>query len=56
MLFYSGTGNADGVDGDQILIGPPFVVTDDELETLVAVLDEALDAAVASVRTTTAVP
>ena len=31
MLLYSGTGNANGLDGDQLLLGPPFVVTDDEL-------------------------
>jgi adenosylmethionine-8-amino-7-oxononanoate aminotransferase len=31
VLVYSGTGNANGVDGDLILLGPPFVVTDDEL-------------------------
>ncbi|MGH2513921.1 MAG: aspartate aminotransferase family protein [Candidatus Limnocylindrales bacterium] len=31
LLVYSGTGNADGVDGDVILLGPPFVITDDEL-------------------------
>jgi hypothetical protein len=31
LLVYSGTGNADGVDGDLILLGPPFVVSDDEL-------------------------
>ena len=31
LLLYSGTGNANGVDGDTILLGPPFVVTDDEL-------------------------
>ncbi|HET7028526.1 MAG TPA: aminotransferase class III-fold pyridoxal phosphate-dependent enzyme [Candidatus Limnocylindrales bacterium] len=31
VLLYSSTGNADGVDGDVILLGPPFVVTDDEL-------------------------
>ena len=28
LLFYSGTGLANGVDGDAILLGPPFVVTD----------------------------
>ena len=49
VLLYSGTGNANGVDGDQILIGPPFVVTDDELERIATVVGEALDAAVASV-------
>ncbi|HEY8817490.1 MAG TPA: aminotransferase class III-fold pyridoxal phosphate-dependent enzyme [Candidatus Limnocylindrales bacterium] len=48
VLLYSGTGNANGVDGDTILLGPPFIVTDDELETIVAVLAEAIDAAVAT--------
>ncbi len=31
VLVYSGTGSANGVDGDTILLGPPFVVTDDEM-------------------------
>ena len=31
VLVYSGTGNADGTNGDMILLGPPFIVTDDEL-------------------------
>ena len=31
VLVYSGTGCANGVDGDTILLGPPFVVTDDEM-------------------------
>ncbi len=31
VLVYSGTGNANGVDGDLVLLGPPFVVTDDEM-------------------------
>jgi hypothetical protein len=31
ILLYSGTGAANGVDGDTILLGPPFVVTEDEL-------------------------
>jgi adenosylmethionine-8-amino-7-oxononanoate aminotransferase len=45
VLVYSGTGNADGTDGDIILLGPPFVVTDTELETIVAALGDAIDAA-----------
>ncbi len=49
VLLYSGTGNADGVDGDVILLGPPFVVTDDELDTIARVAVEAIDAAVAEV-------
>ena len=31
VLVYSGTGNADGTLGDTILLGPPFVITEDEL-------------------------
>jgi adenosylmethionine-8-amino-7-oxononanoate aminotransferase len=31
VLVYSGTGSANGIDGDTILLGPPFVTTDDEL-------------------------
>jgi hypothetical protein len=31
VLVYSGTGLADGTDGDSILLGPPFVVTEAEL-------------------------
>jgi adenosylmethionine-8-amino-7-oxononanoate aminotransferase len=46
VLLYSGTGNANGVDGDTILLGPPFVVTDPELERITAVLAESIEAAV----------
>jgi adenosylmethionine-8-amino-7-oxononanoate aminotransferase len=34
------------VDGDTILLGPPFIVTDPELERIAAVLAESIDAAV----------
>jgi adenosylmethionine-8-amino-7-oxononanoate aminotransferase len=46
VLLYSGTGNANGVDGDTILLGPPFIVTEPELERIVAVLAEAIETAV----------
>ncbi len=35
LLVYPSTGCANGVDGDLFLIGPPLVVTDDELDTIV---------------------
>ena len=47
LLVYSGTGNADGVDGDLILLGPPFVVTDDELVEIARRLASAIRAATA---------
>jgi adenosylmethionine-8-amino-7-oxononanoate aminotransferase len=42
LLLYSGTGLADGTNGDAILLGPPFVITDAELERLVDVLAAAI--------------
>jgi adenosylmethionine-8-amino-7-oxononanoate aminotransferase len=48
VLVYMGTGNADGVDGDTILLGPPFVISDDELQQVAAVLAEAIDVATAA--------
>ena len=42
LLVYSGTGNANGTDGDTILLGPPFVVTDEELVRIADVLAEAM--------------
>ena len=47
LLVYSGTGNANGVDGDTILLGPPFVVTDAELERIAATLAAAIETATA---------
>jgi hypothetical protein len=47
VLVYSGTGNANGVDGDTILLGPPFIVTDPELERIAAVMAESIETAVA---------
>jgi adenosylmethionine-8-amino-7-oxononanoate aminotransferase len=49
LLLYSGTGNADGVDGDAILLGPPFVVTDEDLARIAEGLGEAIDVALREV-------
>jgi adenosylmethionine-8-amino-7-oxononanoate aminotransferase len=46
VLVYSGTGNADGVDGDLILLGPPFVVTEAELSQISDTLAAAIEVAV----------
>jgi len=48
VLVYMGTGNADGIDGDTILLGPPFVITDDEMQQVAEVIAEAVDLATAS--------
>ena len=51
VLVYSGTGNADGLNGDLILLGPPFVITDEELVRLADGVSEAVIASVAGVET-----
>jgi len=49
VMVYSGTGNANGVDGDTILLGPPFVITEPELERIATTVADAIDAAVGEV-------
>jgi adenosylmethionine-8-amino-7-oxononanoate aminotransferase len=51
VLVYSGTGTANGLDGDTILLGPPFVVTDDELVRIAEVVTESVPAAVVATET-----
>ena len=52
VLLYSGTGLADGTNGDAIVLGPPFVVTDAELfaiaERLTAAIEQVTEAVPAS--------
>src|SRR3954452_5278815 len=43
VLLYSGTGNANGTDGDTLLLGPPFVVTDAELVRIADAVATAVD-------------
>jgi adenosylmethionine-8-amino-7-oxononanoate aminotransferase len=45
LLLYSSTGHLDG-DGDLVMLGPPFVITDDECELIV----ERTAAAIATLR------
>jgi len=45
LLLYSSTGHVDGTDGDLVMLGPPFVVTDDECALAV----ERTEAAIAAV-------
>lgn len=35
VLLYSSTGHADGVNGDLVMLGPPFVLSDEEAAMLV---------------------
>jgi hypothetical protein len=46
LLIYPGGGTADGRSGDHILLAPPYNVTDAELDTIVGLLSETVDAVV----------
>ena len=43
LLIYAGTGGANGVDGDTVLLGPPFVISEAEIELIASRLAAALD-------------
>jgi len=45
LIVYPGGGGADGVNGDHVLIAPPFIITEGEIDRLVAILDEAISKA-----------
>jgi adenosylmethionine-8-amino-7-oxononanoate aminotransferase len=49
VLLYHGTGNANGLDGDSVLVGPPFVTTEAELTTVADVVASAIESAAADV-------
>ncbi|HQJ31344.1 MAG TPA: hypothetical protein PLG18_09430, partial [Syntrophales bacterium] len=39
LIVYPGGGGADGVNGDHVLIAPPFIITEGEIDRLTAILD-----------------
>jgi adenosylmethionine-8-amino-7-oxononanoate aminotransferase len=43
LLVYLSGGNVDGRSGDQVLLAPPFFVTQPEVETIVETLTLAID-------------
>jgi adenosylmethionine-8-amino-7-oxononanoate aminotransferase len=49
LLCYPGGGTIDGRRGDHLLLAPPFIVTDHELEQIVDRLGEAIEAALETV-------
>ncbi len=44
LLVYPGSGFIDGINGDHIMIAPPFTVTDDEMSEIFELLERALNA------------
>ncbi len=42
LVIYPGSGSVDGHAGDHFLICPPFIITNDQCDTLVSLLDAAI--------------
>ena len=51
LCVYPMGGTVDGRHGDHVLLAPPFIVSDDELDLIVARLSGAIDAALAAIST-----
>ena len=47
LMVYPMGGTIDGVQGDHVLLAPPFIVKAQEIETITARLGDAIDAALA---------
>ncbi len=47
LICYPGGGTADGSKGDHVLLAPPFIIEEPEIEELVGLLGDAIDAALA---------
>lgn len=44
LILFHGSGNVDGVLGDYILIGPPLIVNRKQVETLISILRQSIEA------------
>ncbi len=42
LIVYPGSGGADGVNGDHILLAPPFIISTEQIGDLVAILDQTI--------------
>ncbi len=47
LMTYPGQGSADGITGDVILIGPPAVITEEQLATIIELLGQAITQTIA---------
>lgn len=50
LIVYPGSGCADGVSGDLVMVGPPLVITEEQIDELVALLREAIEATILSLQ------
>lgn len=43
LISYPGNGGADGVRGDHVLLAPPFIITEEQIDEIVTILDESIN-------------
>jgi adenosylmethionine-8-amino-7-oxononanoate aminotransferase len=54
LMVYPMGGTIDGARGDHVLLAPPFIVDAETIDTIVARLGDAIDAAISGVGNATA--
>jgi adenosylmethionine-8-amino-7-oxononanoate aminotransferase len=40
LITYPGGGGADGIKGDHLLLAPPFIITEVQVDKMVSILDQ----------------
>jgi adenosylmethionine-8-amino-7-oxononanoate aminotransferase len=50
LMVYPMGGTIDGARGDHVLLAPPFIVNEGQVDLIVERLGDAVDAAVASIK------
>ncbi len=48
LIVWTNTGHVDGTNGDAILLAPPFIVTREQIDEIIALLEQAMNAAARS--------
>ncbi len=43
LIVYPGSGCADGVSGDLVMLGPPLIITEEQIDEMVALLRQAIE-------------
>jgi 4-aminobutyrate aminotransferase-like enzyme len=42
LILTGGSGGADGVEGDHIIISPPFTVTESQIDEIIEILNDSI--------------
>jgi adenosylmethionine-8-amino-7-oxononanoate aminotransferase len=45
LIIYPGSGMVDGIDGDSFMVAPPLVVKEEQIDEILVILEESLEAA-----------